>query len=54
MSDYYKSDKSRFFYDLREVEIVRNGKRMKWDEKNKSFVELDKAGMKKKRKKTHD
>ena len=31
---------SRFFEDLREAEIVRNGKRMKWDENTKSFVEI--------------
>ena len=39
-SDNYRSDKSRFFEDLREAEIVRNGKRMKWDENTKSFVEI--------------
>lgn len=54
MSDYYESDKSRFFQDLRKVEIVRNGKCMKWDERTNSFVELDKAGAKYKRKKMHD
>jgi len=54
MSDYYESDKSRFFQDLRKVEIVRNGKCMKWDERTNSFVELDKAGVKYKRKKMHD
>ena len=40
MSDEVKSDKRRFFADLRKVEIVRNGKRMRWDENTKSFVEL--------------
>ena len=40
MSDDVKSDKRRFFADLRKVEIVRNGKRMRWDENTKSFVEL--------------
>ena len=40
MSEEVKSDKSRFFADLRKVEIVRNGKRMRWDENTKSFVEL--------------
>ena len=54
MSDEVKSDKSRFFEEFEEVEIIRNGKYMKWDKKNKSFVELDKAGIKYKRKKTHD
>lgn len=39
MSDEVKSDKRRFFADLRKVEIVRNGKHMKWDEKTNSFVE---------------
>ena len=40
MSDEVKSDKRRFFADLRKVEIVRNGKRMRWDEKKESFVEI--------------
>lgn len=40
MSEEVKSDKSRFFADLRKVEIVRNGKRMRWDENTKSFVEI--------------
>lgn len=34
------SDKSRFFEEFEEVEIVRRGKRMRWDEKTKSFVEI--------------
>lgn len=40
MSDEVKSDKSRFFADLRKVEIVRKGKRMRWDENSQSFVEI--------------
>jgi hypothetical protein len=40
MSDEVKSDKRRFFADLRKVEIVRNGKRMRWDENRESFVEI--------------
>lgn len=40
MSDIIKSDKSRFIEDLSEVEIVRKGKRMRWDEKKESFVEI--------------
>lgn len=40
MSDEVKSDKRRFFADLRKVEIVRNGKRMRWNEKSKTFVEV--------------
>jgi len=39
MSDIIKSDKSRFVEDLSEVEIVRKGKRMRWDENSLSFVE---------------
>lgn len=40
MSDEVMSDKSRFFEEFEEVEIVRRGKRMRWDEKTKSFVEI--------------
>ena len=40
MSDVIKSDKSRFYEEFEEVEIVRNGKRMRWDEKSKAFVEI--------------
>ncbi len=40
MSEEVKSDKNRFIEDLSEVEIVRNGKRMRWDENTKSFVEI--------------
>ena len=40
MSDKIVSDKSRFIEDLSEVEIVRKGKRMRWDEKTKAFVEI--------------
>lgn len=40
MEEDFKSDKSRFFEDLREVEIVRNGKRMRWDEETESFKEV--------------
>ena len=40
MSDKIVSDKSRFIEDLSEVEIVRRGKRMRWDEKTNSFVEI--------------
>ena len=40
MSDVVKSDKSRFFADLRKVEIVRKGKRMRWDNNKESFVEI--------------
>jgi hypothetical protein len=37
------SDKRRFFADLRKVEIVRNGKRMRWDEETESFVEIERG-----------
>ena len=40
MSDKIVSDKSRFIEDLSEVEIVRRGKRMRWDEKKGPFVEI--------------
>lgn len=43
MSDEVKSDKRRFFADLRKVEIVRNGKRMRWDEETESFKEIKTA-----------
>ena len=37
------SDKRRFFADLRKVEIVRNGKRMRWDEETETFVEIERG-----------
>ena len=40
MSEKIVSDKSRFIEDISEVEIVRKGKRMRWDEKTKAFVEI--------------
>ena len=40
MGDEVESDKSRFFADLRKVEIVRKGKRMRWDNYKESFVEI--------------
>lgn len=40
MSTKVESDNSRFFEEFEEVEIVRRGKRMRWDEKTKSFVEI--------------
>ena len=43
MSDVLKSDKNRFFEEFEEVEIVRNGKRMRWDEITESFVEIKKG-----------
>lgn len=49
MSDGVKSDKRRFFADLRKVEIVRKGKRMRWDENSKSFVEIKRMKTKKKK-----
>lgn len=39
MSDDVKSDKRRFFEEFEEVEIVRKGKRMRWDEISNTFVE---------------
>lgn len=49
MSDEIVSDKSRFIEDLLEVEIVRKGKRMRWDENSKSFVEIKRMKTKKKK-----
>lgn len=40
MNDKITSDKRRFFADLHKVEIVRNGKRMRWDDKTSSFMEI--------------
>ena len=40
MRDVLKSDKNRFFEEFEEVEIVRNGKRMRWDEITESLVEI--------------
>ena len=40
MSNEITSDKRRFFADLRKVEIVRNGRRMRWDEETESFKEI--------------
>ena len=40
MSEEITSDKSRFIADLREIEIVRNGKRMRWDDNKEAFVEI--------------
>ncbi len=40
MNDEVKSDKRRFFVDLSKVEIVRNGKRMRWDDKTNSFIDI--------------
>ena len=47
MSDEITSDKSRFIEDLSEVEIVRKGKRMRWDENSLSFVEKHDEDVKK-------
>lgn len=41
MNDKETSDKSRFFEEFEEVEIVRNGKRMRWDTNKESFVEIN-------------
>lgn len=49
MNNEITSDKRRFFADLRKVEIVRNGKQMRWDKKKESFVEIHDKDNKKKR-----
>lgn len=40
MNDKETGDKSRFFEEFEEVEIVRNGKRMRWDDNIETFVEI--------------
>lgn len=32
---------SRFFQNIDEMEITRNGKRMRWNEEKRSFVEFE-------------
>ena len=37
----YCRDMSRFFQNIDEMEITRNGKRMRWNEEKRSFVEFE-------------